>query len=404
MMQRRTLLQAAVMGLGLGAGTRLWAADGELPRLLVVLLRGAYDSSSLLVPCASEFYYQARPTLAMPRPGTSPDACVALDEQWALAPAVVESLMPLWKDRQLAFVPFAGGEDTSRSHFQSQDVFEKGLAQEQGRIRSGFLNRLAGELGARSIPGREALAFTEVPPLIFQGDVRVGNQGLRRLGKPGVEPQQSEQIRRMYAGTELAGAVEDGFATRGQVLREMQPAMGAEMDKAGRQAIDTKGFELEARRIGRLMRDQVALGFVDVGGWDTHAAQGGAQGILATRLAALSRGLAGFADELGARTWERTVVVVASEFGRTFRENGNHGTDHGHGTTYWVLGGGLKGGRVVGRQQALRADTLFQNRDLPVLNDYRSVLGGLLARHYALSKDALQRVFPGAEPVDLGLL
>jgi uncharacterized protein (DUF1501 family) len=202
----------------------------------------------------------------------------------------------------------------------------------------------------------------------------------------------------MYAGTPLATAVNDGFETRGEVLREM----GEEMDKASRNAIGTKGFEAEARRIGRLMRERVALGFVDVGGWDTHVAQGGAIGGLATRLSELSQGLAAFASEVGPQ-WGNTVVVVASEFGRTFRENGNRGTDHGHGTTYWVMGGAVRGGRIAGQQQAQRADTLFQGRDTPVLNDYRSVLGGLWARQYGLSPAALEGVFPGAKPVELGL-
>ena len=109
-----------------------------------------------------------------------------------------------------------------------------------------------------------------------------------------------------------------------------------------------------------------------------------------------------FASEIGPQ-WSNTVVCVASEFGRTFRENGNRGTDHGHGTTYWLMGGAVRGGRILGQQQALRADTLFQGRDTPVLNDYRSLLGGLFALQYGLSPAALEAVFPGAKPVELGL-
>jgi uncharacterized protein (DUF1501 family) len=142
---------------------------------------------------------------------------------------------------------------------------------------------------------------------------------------------------------------------------------------------------------------------VDVGGWDTHVAQGAATGALANRFEELGRGLAGFADEMGP-AWKSTVVVVVSEFGRTFRENGNRGTDHGHGTVFWVLGGGVGGGRVVGEQQALTATTLFQNRDYPVLNDYRAVLGGLFARLYGLNAAAVARVFPGTKGADLRLV
>ena len=134
--------------------------------------------------------------------------------------------------------------------------------------------------------------------------------------------------------------------------------------QADRGAVSPKGFELSARRIGRLMRDTFNLGFVDVGGWDTHVNQGAGTGYLADRLGELGRGLSGFVEEIGPG-WSDTVVVVLSEFGRTFRENGNRGTDHGHGSVYWILGGGVRGGRIAGPQ--VRADEahLFQNRDYP---------------------------------------
>jgi uncharacterized protein (DUF1501 family) len=151
------------------------------------------------------------------------------------------------------------------------------------------------------------------------------------------------------------------------------------------------------------MQSQFNLGFVDVGGWDTHVNQGGANGYLAGRLSELGRGLAGFADEIGPG-WNDTVVVVISEFGRTFRENGDRGTDHGHGSTYWVMGGGVRGGRIAGPQVALSPATLNQNRDYPVLTDYRGLIGGLAARLYGLDPAQLQTVFPGAAPVDLGLV
>ena len=155
------------------------------------------------------------------------------------------------------------------------------------------------------------------------------------------------------------------------------------------------------------MRERFDLGFVDIGGWDTHVGQGGATGYLANRLDELGRGLSGFASEIGDDSWRSTVVVVISEFGRTFRENGNRGTDHGHGTVYWALGGGLAaqaGGRVVGEQVAVTQDRLFQNRDYPVLNEYRAVFGGLFKRMYGLSPAQLDRVFAGVAPKDLGLV
>ena len=152
-----------------------------------------------------------------------------------------------------------------------------------------------------------------------------------------------------------------------------------------------------------LMRDRFNLGFIDVGGWDTHVNQGSAQGQLANLLTNLGTGLAAFAGEMGP-LWDRTVVVVLSEFGRTFRENGTRGTDHGHGSVHWVLGGAVHGGRIAGEEVTLTETTLNQNRDLPVLTEYRAMLGGIFKRMYSLDQARLARVFPGTMPLDLDLV
>ncbi|MFG6466199.1 DUF1501 domain-containing protein [Roseateles sp. BYS87W] len=393
-MQRRHLLQ---LGLGTALPTRLWAATPDTPRLLLVFLRGAYDAANLLVPVASPFYYESRPNIAIAK-----DAALPLDGAWGLAPALADSVHPLWLKQQAAFVPFAGTHDTTRSHFETQDHIELGQPDNDARdFRSGFMNRLAGVLGAGAAGGSrlEAMAFTDQVPLILRGGLPVANQALRELGKPAINAAQAQVIAGMYAGTRMAGTVSGGFEVRDEVSREM----AGEMEAASRGAIAAKGFALEARRVARLMRERVALGFIDVGGWDTHVAQGGATGALATKLGELGRGLALFADEMGPQ-WKNTVVVVVSEFGRTFRENGNRGTDHGHGSAYWVLGGGVRGGRIAGEQVEVKADTLFQNRDYPVLNEYRALLGGLFKRMYGLNDAQLATVFPGARARDAGLV
>ena len=192
----------------------------------------------------------------------------------------------------------------------------------------------------------------------------------------------------------------EGFAVRDDVYR----SIAAEMLAANRGAVSPKGFELSARRMARLMKAEYTLGFVDVGGWDTHVNQGAATGYLAQRLGELGRGLAGYADEIGPDVWNRTTVVVISEFGRTFRENGDKGTDHGHGSVYWILGGAVKGGRMAGAQLPVVQASLNQNRDFPVLTDYRSLIGGIVQRTEGLNNSRLDRVFPGAPPKDLGLV
>eukprot|EP01037_Dinobryon_pediforme_P014984 gene14985-15122_t len=342
-----------------------------------------------------DFYYQSRPTLAVPRPNTSdPKSAMALDRDWGLHPALAASMGPLWQKKQLAFIPFAGTDDTTRSHFETQDTIEMGQAIQGSRnYRSGFMGRLANVL-AQTRP----IAFTDQLPLAFRGEGTIPNIGLNAVGKPGVDERQAKLIMSMYEHTKLAGSVAQGFQVRDDVARTI-----AEEADANRGAVTAKGLELSARRIGRLMREQFNLGFVDVGGWDTHVNQGGPSGYLADRIGELGRGLAGFADEIGP-AWNNTVVVVISEFGRTFRENGDKGTDHGHGSVYWALGGALKGGRMVGEQQAVTQANLFQNRDYKVLTDYRSMFAGLLTRMYGLSAAQLDQVFPGAWPVDLGLI
>jgi uncharacterized protein (DUF1501 family) len=412
-MQRRHVLHvgaaALAGGLALGA-TRTWAASdasGIDTRLLVVFLRGAYDACNVLVPQTS-FYAESRPNIAIARPGAGANAALAFDANWALMPALQSTLYPRIQAGEVAFVPFAGIDDLSRSHFETQDRVELGLPLpgehvDPGAPRpdttQGFLNRLAQELGARLDSDQRVMAFTDRLPTVLQGRRMVANTSLGRTGKPATDARQAALLQRMYAGTTLEKGVSEGLDTQRQVAAEM----AAEMQQASRNAVSPKGFELEATRIARLMREQVRIGFVDVGGWDTHVGQGGATGALAGRITELSRGLDTFAREMGP-AWRDTVVVVISEFGRTFKENGNRGTDHGHGSAYWVLGGGVKGG-VRGEQVALTGPAaLNQGRDWPVLNEYRAVFGGLFRRMYGLDDEQLQRVFPGGRPRDLGLV
>lgn len=408
MMQRRQWLRWSAAS-SLTASLPLFAApatDRDQARFLLVFLRGGYDCANLLVPHASPFYYESRPNIAIAKPNASdPNAALELDAQWALHPALKDTMLPLWQQGQLAFVPFAGTDNTSRSHFETQDDIELGQAQNAQRdFQSGFLNRLAGVLGPTG--ANRAIAFTDQLPLVLRGQPAVSNMALGNpAAKPQVNAQQADVIRAMYAGTRLAGAVAGGFETREEVMRSMEAASSmatGEMEAASRNAITTRGFEGEARRIARVMRERYRLGFIDVGGWDTHVGQGGATGTLATKLGELGRGLSGFAQEMGP-AWQHSVVLVLSEFGRTFRENGNRGTDHGHGSVFWVMGGAVKGGRVVGEQVAVGQPTLFQNRDFPVLNEYRAVLGGLFARLYGLNPAQTDKVFAAVKPRDLGL-
>lgn len=386
-MNRRTLL-AAALAAPMTPAAQLFAAPAGTPRLLVLFLRGAYDCASVLVPNSS-FYHESRPRIAIASP-------VALDSDWGLNPVLAPSMLPFWKKQQLAFIPFAGTTDMSRSHFDTQDIVEYGQPLTPGPgfgdHRTGFMNRLASELS-----GGKPLAFSNRLPLAFRGPVPVANVA-PATGAAKVDLHRAALLGSMYASDKLLGArVAEGFAAQQQV----SAALANEMLTSGRDAIPAQGFELAARRIGTVMRGSANLCFADVGGWDTHVAQSGG---LDFRLNVLGRGLAGFAEALGPAEWQRTTVVVVSEFGRAFRENGSQGTDHGHGTVFWVMGGNVRGGRIVGEQVKVARATLNQDRDFQVLNEWRSVFGGLFQKLYGLDAARLARVFPGSKPRDLGLV
>ncbi len=385
---------------------RLWAlpTGGNGTRVVVVFLRGAYDALSVLVPYTESFYYEARPNIALARPDKSNlEAALALDGRWALHPTLGDSLMPFWQAGQLAFVPFSGTGFVSRSHFQAQDWMEFGQAPtERPSSSSGFLNRLLGRLGTPAVAGNSAVSFTQTMPPILRGGIQVANSPLTApKGGRGVEANYESLLLKMYSDHPLEEMVRDGLGLRREISREL----AEEMQAASREAPPAGSFAIEAARVGKLLRDHpnYSLAFVDVGGWDTHAGQGGAQGALANRLHGLGDGLKALSEGLG-QDWSKTVVVVISEFGRTFRENGSRGTDHGHGSAIWVLGGSVRGGTIRGEQTSLKPGDLHEDRDLPVLNEYRGVLGGIFQKLYGLDSADLAEIFPQASVVDLGLV
>lgn len=395
-MNRRLFLQLLASSFALPYASRLYATPATDSRFLLVFLRGGYDAANILVPHSSSFYYEARPTLAIAKPDvTNEKAALALNSDWGLHPALKDSMGELFARKQLAFIPFAGSDDVSRSHFETQDSIALGQPLIGHKdYNSGFMNRLVSVLS-----NSRSVSFTDNLPLIFNGTNEIANFSLKTKDKAVISPHQAEILAQMYSHHHLDSEVKKGLA----LSREVTQAFEQEMQQANRGAILASGFEVEARRVAQMMQDKFNIGFIDVGGWDTHINQGAAEGSLANKMKQLGHGLSTFATEMG-NAWAKTVVLVISEFGRTFRENGNHGTDHGHGSVYWLLGGGVQGGKIVGEQVAITENNLFQNRDYPVLNDYRAVIGGLLRTEFGLSNADLQKVFAGVSPVDLKLL
>ena len=370
------------------------ATTGAAPprRLVVVLLRGAVDGLNIVVPYRDEAYYAARPSIAIGRP-SEPGGGLALDTEFALHPALA-GLLPLWEHKQLAFVHAAGLQEPTRSHFDAQLFIENGTPGRRG-TPDGWMNRLLAALpaspgGARS--PTEALAVGPTMPQIMRGRMAVANLPLAVPMRPSAldKPEVASGFDRLYAGDGVQGrAYRQGRAARADLAAGLSPAM----EGADNGAPPPTGLPAQAVRLARLMarEPRIRLVFLGYGGWDTHVRQN-AQ--LTERLKPLGDGLAALAQGLG-EAWNDTLVVVLSEFGRTLRENGDGGTDHGHGNVMWLLGGGVRGGRVYGEWPGLGAAQLWEGRDLAVTTDYRHVLAVAAERHLRLADRQLGLIFPG---------
>ena len=384
--------------LGLGAAAALvpvgrsgWAAPGGVSgkRLIVVFLRGAVDGLNVVVPHGEPAYYAARPGIAV-KPG--PGGVIDLDGHFGLHPALAPP-MPLWQQGSLGFVHAAGSPDPNRSHFDAQAMMEAGTPG-NAATRDGWMNRLLAVLPGPHAP-TQGIAFGPVLPRIMSGKVMVSNM---EMGKGAARPtaldraEVSGAFGRLYGGQDaMSQAYRQGQDLRHEILSQMSEE---EMAANGGAPLPN-GFPGDAGRIARLVaRDPgIQLVFLALGGWDTHVNQGNAKGQLAGRLQPLGDGLAALVNGLG-QSYRDTVILVISEFGRTVKENGNAGTDHGHGNVMWVLGGGIAGGKIWGDWPGLSPDRLYQGRDLAVTTDFRTVIAGVLERHLRLSDRDLATVFP----------
>jgi uncharacterized protein (DUF1501 family) len=427
-MQRRHFLRTACAAAGAAGfawaplGRTAFAAVPARPgagaalagrrRLVVVFLRGAVDGLSVVVPHGEPQYYRARSTIALARPGQD-GGVLDLDGRFGLHPALAP-LMPLWQSRRLAFVHAAGSTDPTRSHFDAQDYMESGTPGRKA-TPDGWLNRL---LGAEPAPAGGGASVTRgisvgaVLPRIWAGPHPVATiANGAKAGRPTVldRPQVARAFDGLYAGDDaMSRAYRESQASRHEVNDAMNAMDAADMARE-QQVADNgaplpNGFPEDAARLATLMRRDanVQVAFMALGGWDTHVNQGGATGQLAGRLRPLGQGLAALAAGLGP-AFDDTTVVVVSEFGRTLRQNGTGGTDHGHGNVMWLLGGDIAGGRVHGRWPGLDASALYEGRDLAVTTDFRQVLAGVCRYQLGLPDARLADVFPGfdAAPLDL---
>ena len=382
--------RAALLGLGaavtLGrASLALAAAPGDR-RLVVVILRGALDGMAAVIPYGDRELTGLRPNLVPPAPGQE-GGMLDLGGFFALHPALT-GLHAMYAAGQLLPVHAVAGHVRTRSHFEAQDLMESGADQ---RLSSGWLNRAVQGIPTEGKAGRGAagqpLSIGVALPLLLRGPAPVGSYAPQSFGQP--QPDLYARLAALHQSDPVTGpAVRQGLAERGFTgvqLAGTEPAAPRER----------YAFATLAGTAGKLLAapNGPRIAAMELGGWDTHAAQ---MQRLAAPLRQLDAGLAALRDGLG-DAWRQTAVLVMTEFGRTVRSNGTGGTDHGSGTVAFVAGGAVAGGRVLADWPGLAAARLLDGRDLQPSLDLRSLAKGLLAGHLGLPDAALLRAFPGSE-------
>jgi uncharacterized protein (DUF1501 family) len=359
------------------------AADGRDPRLIVVILRGALDGLATVAPVGDPDYAGLHGSIALTPDG--PHAAPMLDSFFALHPAMPE-FFRMYREEHAAVIHAVATSYRDRSHFDGQDVLESGFAG-PGRVQSGWLNRALENLpkGQRVMSG---LAVGPTTPLVLRG--AAPTVGWAPVALPQADDDTAMRLVELYRHRDvaLASALTQGLQLEKAALGDdMKPKPGTNGAAAMR---------LVARGAAKLMAadDGPRIAALAFDGWDTHANEGGPVGRLAQLLSGLDGALAEFESGLGAR-WRDTVVVVATEFGRTVRINGTEGTDHGTGTIALLAGGAVKGGRVIADWPSLKPASLYQGRDLLPTTDLRAVIKGVLHDQFGLAEHVLaESVFP----------
>jgi len=382
------------------------AADPGLrtKRLVVIFQRGAADGLNIVVPHGEPSYYAMRPSINIPK-----KSVLDLDGFFGLHPAM-ESFQPLWKQKHLAIVHAVGSPDSTRSHFDAQDFMESGTPGVKV-TDDGWLNRALRDLSAKQSAGVSAgisvndksafraIALGPSLPRILSGkEPAVAINNLNNFSVGGKNPKaapMANTFEAMYEGsvdTVLHGTGQETF----DAVKMLKAADPAHYTPAANADYPKGRFGESLKQLAQLIKANlgVQVAFADIGGWDHHVNEGSTQGQIANVLGDFSQSIAAFWTDLG-DLGEDTVVVTMSEFGRTARENGNRGTDHGHANVMFVLGGPVRGGKVYGRWPGLDQSQLYEGRDLAVTTDFRLVLSEVVSRY--LGNRDLKNVFPGFE-------
>jgi uncharacterized protein (DUF1501 family) len=401
---RRTAFGAELLN---GAASK-GSARGKT--LICLFQRGAADALNVVVPHGEAAYYRLRPNIAIPRPtfGAGAAGAVELDGFFGLHPALAP-MKPLWDEGILAPVHAVGSPSSTRSHFDAQDYMETGTPDQKG-TRDGWLNRYLALQGtceagcvheAKPSPFR-AVAMTQQTPRILEGPaatIAMNSLDEFSVRTSGPAADRLEALYRTGSADVVHAAGGEMFEAV-KILKAANPQRYLPQNDA---MYPPSQFGKRLKAIAQLIKADVGLevAFADVGGWDTHVNQGGATGQLAGRLDDMAKSIAALVADLGDRIADVTIMTM-SEFGRTVRQNGSGGTDHGHASALFVIGGGVKGKTVYGRWPGLEPEQLHEGRDLALTTDFRAVFSEVASKHLGAAK--VEALFPGYDAKQHGWL
>ena len=371
-------------------------AGGRRKTLVAIFQRGAVDGLNMVVPHGESSYYDVRPNIAVPKPQSgNADAAINLDGFFGLHPSLAP-FKPLWDQKRLAIVEAVGSPDNTRSHFDAQDYMESATPGVKS-TEDGWLNRYLQSKPDKTATPFRAVSLTSNLPRSLQG--RSGALAISNLGDFTIRAGANsasvqggfESIYDQGVKDVLQGTGRETFEAVNYLKRvnpqQYQPENGAQYPRTP--------FGNSMLQIAQLIKAGVGLevAFTDTGGWDTHVNEGSSRGQLSNLLQQLGLGIAAFVQDLGPQRMDDVVLLTMSEFGRTARENGTRGTDHGHANAMFVVGNRVRGGKVYGDWPGLKTDKLYEGRDLALTTDFRDVFGELLQKH--LGSANLQSIFPG---------
>jgi uncharacterized protein (DUF1501 family) len=410
MISRRVFLKnggLALVSLGFAPEflARTVAASTSRRRVLVTIFqRGAVDGLNMIVPFGEREYYAARPSIAIARPGSGPDAALDLDGFFGMHPRLAP-LKPLYDAQQLAVVHASGSHDGTRSHFDAQDYMESATPGVKS-TQDGWLNRYLHAREHEAATPFRAVALAPQLPRALQGTAPA--LAIGQIGQFGIRAGNASEMVQSSFEAEYAAAASSVLQQTGKeafdAIRMLKSADPSRYAPANGAEYPRSAYGEALKQIAQLIKADVGLevAFAESGNWDHHVNEGAAVGQLANRLDDFARGIAALVRDLGDRMAD-VVVLTMSEFGRAVAENGNRGTDHGHGNAMMMIGGGIRGGKVYGKWPGLAREQRYDGRDLAVTTDFRTVFAEVVKSHLGLEKTTT--VFPGFNgPAGLGVI